>query len=68
MNDNKLGLTSYQRDILEYHLLQLLQDIKLVQGGSAVGATLRRHPQIKKYLIQKQIDRLSSIEDDHFPK
>lgn len=68
MDNQKMGLQPYNRDILEYQILQLLQDIKLVQGGSAVGATLRRHPQVKKYLIEKQVDRLKAIEQDNFPK
>lgn len=66
--DNKMGLNPYNRDILEYQILQLLQDIKLVQGGTALASTLRRHPKVKKYLIEKQIDRLSQLEQDNFPQ
>lgn len=60
---------------LEYHgdddpiyesLLTLLKQIKLVQGGTALSSTLRRHNKLKLYLIEKQIARIKHIEETYF--
>lgn len=42
--------------------LLLLQQIKLVQGNTALNSTLRRHKILRDYLIEKQRDFISSIE------
>ena len=59
-------LTSPDDDFLYQKLLVLLQQVKLVQGGTALASTLRRHNKLKVYLIEKQIDRIKSIEERYF--
>lgn len=59
-------LTSDEDDFLYEKLLELLNQIKLVQGGSSLPATLRRHRQIKLYLIEKQIKKIEHIEKKYF--
>lgn len=59
-------LTSKSDDFLYSKLLELLQQIKLVQGGTALSSTLRRHTDIKLYMIQKQIDKIQHIEEKYF--
>lgn len=43
--------------------IELLQQIKLTQGNTALNSTLRRHAKLKKFLLEKQVDRLQIIED-----
>lgn len=45
-------------------LISLLNEIKLTQGGTALSSTLRRHSQIKNYLIEKQKVKLKSFEEE----
>lgn len=59
-------LTSNDDDFLYQKLLDLLQQIKLVQGGTALSSTLRRHNTIKCYMIEKQIQKIKSIEERFF--
>lgn len=58
--------TSKDDDFLYEYLLELLQQIKLVQGGTSLSATLRRHNKLKIYMIEKQIERIKAIEDRYF--
>lgn len=59
-------LTSSDDDFLYQKLLDLLKQIKLTQGGTALASTLRRHSEIKIYLIQKQIEKIEYIEKKYF--
>lgn len=59
-------ITSSDDDFLYLKLINLLNQVKLVQSGSAIPATLRRHKAIKDYLISKQKDQLAKIEDKYF--
>lgn len=59
-------LTSSDDNFLYDRLLDLLYQIKLVQGGTALSATLRRHNKIKTYLVSKQVDLLNHIEENFF--
>lgn len=59
-------LTSKDDDFLYSWLLDLMEQVKLVQGGTALASTLRRHSTIRKYMIQKQIDKLDYIESLYF--
>lgn len=59
-------IVSSDDDFLYEKLLTLLNQIKLVQGGTALSSTLRRHSKIKMYLIEKQIDRIRCIEERYF--
>lgn len=52
------------QDETYYNLITLLKEIKLTQGNLALNGTLTKHPKIKKYLIQKQIDSLTELEND----
>lgn len=58
--------TSYEDDFLYERLLTLLKQIKLVQGGTALSSTLRRHNKIKLYMIEKQIQKIKYIEEHYF--
>lgn len=53
-------------DFLYSHLLNLLNEIRLVQGGTALDATLRRHNQMRLYLMSKQIEKIRLIEEKYF--
>lgn len=59
-------LTSNDDDFLYEKLLTLLNQIKLVQGGTALASSLRRHNKIKSYLIEKQIAKIKHIEEKYF--
>lgn len=59
-------LTSSDDNFLYNRLLMLCQQVKLVQGGTSLASTLRRHSKIKTYMIQKQVDMLDSIESRFF--
>lgn len=59
-------LTSTDDDFLYEKILQLLEQIKLVQGGTALASTIRRHDKIKIYLIEKQIACIEHIEKKYF--
>lgn len=59
-------LTSNSDNFLYSRILELLQQIKLVQGGTALSSTLRRHNKIRLYMIEKQRSLLNSIEDKYF--
>ena len=59
-------LTSKDDDFIYDRLLDLLQQVKLVQGGTALSSTLRRHFTIKNYMIQKQQEKLKYVEDTYF--
>ena len=61
-------LTSPDDDFLYEQLLRLLEQIKLVQGGTSLASSLRRHNKIKLYMIEKQIERIKYIEDKYFCK
>ena len=58
--------TDLKDDFLYSWLLDLLQQVKLVQGSTALNSTLRRHATIKNYLIAKQIDKLNYFEERYF--
>ena len=62
----KVLTTSKDDDFLYSRLLDLLQQIKLVQGGTALDSTLRRHNKIKIYMIQKQIEKIKYVETTYF--
>lgn len=53
-------------DLLYKSLVSFLYDIKIFQGGTALSATLRRHPKIKAFLLRKQKERLNSFESSYF--
>lgn len=59
-------LTSSEDDFLYEQLLRLLYQIKLVQSGTALSSTLRRHSKIKIYMIEKQIEKIKHIEETYF--
>lgn len=43
--------------------IELLNQIKITQGATALNSTLRRHITLKKFLLTKQVERLSLIEN-----
>lgn len=61
-------LTSPDDDFLYKKLLELLYQIKLTQGATALNSTLRRHNMIKIYLLEKQINQIKTIEERYFDK
>lgn len=46
-----------------FHALQLLSEIKLVQGNDALNSTLRRHKRLKMFLLEKQVEKLEELEE-----
>lgn len=61
-------ITSNEDDFLYERLLELLQQMKLVQGGTALASSLRRHNKIKMYMMEKQIQKIKYIEEKYFDK
>lgn len=61
-------LTSSDDDFLYERLLELLEQMKLVQGGTALASSLRRHNKIKLYMMEKQIQKIKHIEETYFCK
>ena len=61
-------ITSDEDNFLYDYLLKLLDQVKLVQGGTALSSTLRRHSKIKNYMIEKQRLKLNNIEEKYFMK
>lgn len=59
-------ITSPEDDFLYDRIIELLSQVKLVQGGSAIPATLRRHKVIKDYLMEKQSMLITHIENTYF--
>lgn len=59
-------LTSKLDDPLYDRFMVLLYQIKLVQGGTSLASTLRRHSNIKSYLFTKQISILGHLEETYF--
>lgn len=41
--------------------IELLSDVKLLQGPTGVNSTLRRHPELKTFLLTCQRDRLDEL-------
>lgn len=62
----KLLETSDSDNPLYNRIIKLLQEIRLVQGGNGLDATLRRHRKILNYCMAKQFDFLRDIEDSYF--
>lgn len=58
--------TSASDDCLYLFLIQLLDQIKIVQGGTNLAYTLRNHPHIRDYLISKQIAKINSFDSVYF--
>ena len=58
--------TSWDDDFLYEKLTRLLEQIKIVQGGTELAYTLRNHQNIKLYLISKQIEKIKHIEKTYF--
>lgn len=52
------------KDQLYYNLITLLQEIKLTQGNLALNGTLAKHPIIKRYLLECQVEDLQNLELD----
>lgn len=55
-----------QEDLLYKYLITFLYDIKIFQGGTALSSTLRRHPNLKNFLLRKQKERIVYIESTYF--
>ena len=58
--------TSSSDDFLYKELSDLLSQIKLAQGGTALDSTLHRHNMLRIYLISKQIDKIKEFETKYF--
>lgn len=54
---------TYTADSIYYELIDLLQDVKLVQGPLGVSGTLSKHPQLRTLLIDKQKLRINILEN-----
>lgn len=51
------------KDMLYYRLIELLTEVKLVQGNMALNSTINRHKDIKEFMLQYQVDTLQDIEE-----
>lgn len=49
--------------ILYDKAISLLNEIRLVQGVTALNSTLRRHPRFRNFLIDKQVIKLDNLEE-----
>lgn len=59
-------LVSNQDDFLYERIITLLQQVKLVRGGTELAYTLRNHPKIRNYCRSKQQSELKYIDDNYF--
>lgn len=59
-------LTSTKDNFLYDELILILEQIKLVQGGTSLASTIRRHQKIKNYLVDKQRKKLGYLEETYF--
>lgn len=59
-------VTSSKDDSLYNYLIELLQQIKLVRGGTDLAYTLRNRKFIRDYLREKQVARLNYVEETFF--
>lgn len=58
--------TSPSDDFVYQKFIHILQNIRLVQGGSALDATLHRHPRVLNYCKAKQLAQLNEVESSYF--
>lgn len=58
--------TNSEDNFLYSKLIKLFSEIKIIQGGTALASTLRRHSRLKNYCIAKQIAKLTHIEQTYF--
>ena len=50
------------KKILYQNSIQLLDEIRLVEGPVAVSSTLRRHPLLKTFIHSQQMERMDYLE------
>lgn len=55
-------ITSLKQELYN-KAIELLKQIKLTQGNTALNSTLRRHSSLKKFLLEEQVNRLKLLED-----
>ena len=58
--------TSSKDDFLYERIITILQQVKLVRGGTELAYTLRNHKKIRDYCKEKQSQELKYIEDHYF--
>lgn len=51
------------KDMLYFRLIELLTEVKLVQGNMALNSTINRHKEVKEFMLQYQVDTLQDIEE-----
>ena len=59
-------LTSNKDDFLYERIINLLQQVKLVRGGTDLAYTLRNHKKIRDYCVAKQKREFELLEEDFF--
>lgn len=59
-------LTSSKDDFLYERIIRLLEQVKLVRGGTDLAYTLRNHKKIRDYCREKQSMEIERIETDYF--
>lgn len=59
-------ITTSDDDFLYERIIKLLQEVKLVRGGTDLAYTLRNHKLIKQYLTEKQKAEIRYIENTYF--
>lgn len=61
----KISISS-KDDFLYERIIVILQQVKLVRGGTELAYTLRNHKKIRDYCKEKQSQELKYIEDHYF--
>ena len=59
-------LTSNKDDFLYERIIRLLEQVKLVRGGTDLAYTLRNHKKIRDYCREKQSIEINLIESAYF--
>lgn len=59
-------LTSNEDDFLYERIIHVLEQVKLVRGGTELAYTLRNHPKIRDYCRAKQKKELDIIDSTFF--
>lgn len=51
-----------QQDVIYSYAINLLSNLKLIQGPQAVYSTLRRHKELYNFIIEYASDHMKTIE------
>lgn len=60
----KIFLSPDDEELYDF-AISLLREIKLTQGGTALSSTLRRHSDLKNFLIDRQKLKIKQFEEKY---